>query len=82
MYKQPKPIFKKEALSGIFDAIIREFRVGRVSFPYKNCLNCAHWIEENEICGKFNSRPPAEIIVYSCDHHLEPKSNLDDDIPF
>ena len=82
MYKQPKPILKKDALDAVKAAITREFNTGRVSFPYKNCLNCAHWNEVSEICNKFNSRPPAEIIVYSCEHHLEPKGNLDDDIPF
>lgn len=82
MYKQPKPILKPEALTGIFDAIIREFKIGRVSFPYKNCLNCIHWNEANEICNKFNSRPPVEIIVYSCEVHEDVKSGVDDDIPF
>lgn len=82
MYKQPKPILKTEALGSLLDAIIREFKVGRVSFPYKNCLNCIHWNEANEICGKFNSRPPAEIIVYSCEYHQDIKGNMDDDIPF
>lgn len=82
MYKQPKPILKAEALGGLLDAIIREFRVGRVSFPYKNCLNCDHWNENDEICKKFNSRPPAEIIVYSCEFHKDTKDNMSDDIPF
>lgn len=81
MYKQPKPILKNEALEGLRQAILRQFiDIGRVSFPYKNCLNCIHWNESNEICGKFNSRPPAEIIVYSCEFHQD--SDIDDDIPF
>lgn len=82
MYKQPKPILKKETLEGIFNAIVREFNTGRVSFPYKNCLNCIFWDEINEICKKFNSRPPAEIIVYSCEFHQDTNNLMDDDIPF
>lgn len=82
MYKQPKPILKSEALAGVYNAILREFNTGRVSFPYKNCLNCTHWNEANEICGKFNSRPPAEVIVYSCEFHEDAKGNMDDYIPF
>lgn len=82
MYKQPKPILKSEALTGLLDTIIGQFNTGRVSFPYKNCLNCIHWDEAKEVCMKVNLRPPAEVIVYSCPQHEDIKANLDDDIPF
>lgn len=34
------------------------------SFP--SCVNCMHWEPTNELCKKFDSHPPAEVIVYSC----------------
>ena len=82
MYPQPKPILKQEALTGLLDTIVRQFKTGRVSFPYRNCLNCKCWNEANEICNKFNARPPAEIIVYSCPAYEEDTKNMDDEIPF
>lgn len=45
--------------------------------PYKNCLNCTHWDYGKDQCGKFNAKPPTDIIVYSCPQHED-----NDDIPF
>jgi hypothetical protein len=47
---------------------------------YRTCLNCEHWIEGppdnmQQICGKYNMRPPTKIIVCGCDDHS-------DNIPF
>lgn len=39
-----------------------------------NCLNCHYWKDKEEICGKYNQRPPAQIIVSGCPEHT--------DIPF
>lgn len=39
-----------------------------------NCLNCHHWKDKEEICGKYLQRPPAKIIVSGCPEHT--------DIPF
>lgn len=41
---------------------------------FSTCLNCFHWHDKNEICKKFNQRPPAKVIVCGCEHHT--------DIPF
>ena len=41
----------------------------------KTCLNCLHFDEPNELCKRFNARPPARIIATSCKEH-------EDDIPF
>jgi len=41
---------------------------------FSTCLNCHHWRHETEICGQFNARPPAKIIVSGCEEHT--------DIPF
>ena len=49
-------------------------------FPYKNCLNCRHFNEQLEHCKKFNSRPPARVIAFSCKEHEDVSDN--DEIPF
>lgn len=41
---------------------------------FSTCLNCHHWNDKKEICGKWNARPPAKVIVSGCDDHT--------DIPF
>ena len=41
---------------------------------FMTCLNCHHWQERTELCGKFNARPPAKVIVSGCEEHT--------DIPF
>ena len=38
---------------------------------FSTCLNCHHWQSETEICGKFNQRPPAKIIVSGCEEHTD-----------
>ncbi len=76
-YEIPKPKIRPSSTSGVQYAIERIFKVGRVGFPYQNCLNCIHWKVDADLCGKFNSKPPTEIIVYSC-----PKYEDNEDIPF
>lgn len=76
-YKKPMPTIRPSSESVIKYAIEKIFRVGRIGFPYRNCLNCIHWNVEKDLCGKFNSKPPTEIIVYSCDFYED-----DGDIPF
>lgn len=41
----------------------------------KSCLNCIHFNEKSELCGRCNQRPPARIIVLGCEQH-------EDEIPF
>lgn len=45
--------------------------------PYKtvSCLDCDCWNISNDICNKFNSKPPATVIVKTCPEFLI-------DIPF
>jgi hypothetical protein len=33
---------------------------------FRSCLNCDHWGSETDMCGKFEVKPPAEVIVFSC----------------
>lgn len=76
-YKRPEPLIRPTMESSIKYAIEHIFKVKRNSFLYRNCLNCVHWNEDNDLCGKFNARPPTEIIVYSCESY---EDNYD--IPF
>ena len=77
MYQQPKPILRTESLENLKQSVVRLFDKNRVGYPYKNCLNCLNWDAGKEVCKKYNARPPAEIIVYSCPEHED-----DDEIPF
>lgn len=47
---------------------------------FQSCIVCEHF-GENEICKKYNVRPPARIIVFGC-KNFEESSHIDDDIPF
>lgn len=47
---------------------------------FQNCANCHYWREgplhnRIQICGKFNARPPIEVMVAGCPDHS-------DNIPF
>lgn len=77
-YEQPKPILRQESYMDLVAAINKLF-IGRSNFThiYQNCLNCKHWNYGDEICNKYNARPPTEIIIYSC-----PEYEDNGDIPF
>lgn len=38
---------------------------------FSTCLNCHHWKATEEMCGKFNARPPAKVIVSGCEEHTD-----------
>lgn len=76
-YKKPTPQIRPSSESSIKYAIEKIFRVNHIGFPYRNCLNCMRWDMSKDLCGKFGSKPPTEIIVYSCEHYED-----NDDIPF
>lgn len=76
-YKKPMPTIRPSMESSIKYAIEKIFKVGRVGFLYRNCLNCENWKEEQDICGKFNAKPPTEILIYACEHYQD-----NEDIPF
>ena len=42
----------------------------------KNCTKCIYWDFNNDMCGKFDVKPPATVIVKGCEHFMP------DDIPF
>src|SRR5882757_11404527 len=63
-YKKPMPTIRPSRESSIQYAIEKIFKVGRVGFPYRNCLNCVYWQVEPDKCGKFNLKPPTEVLIY------------------
>lgn len=80
MYKQPKPILRNEHYSDFKSAVDREIErhiKNPASYPFQTCLNCMHWKYEQDLCGLYNSKPPAEIIVFSCSSYSD-----DGEIPF
>lgn len=77
MYKQPVPILRDLEAEHIKHNLMKLFNVTAINYPYKNCLNCKNWNEKSDICGRYNARPPTEIIVYSCPDHDD-----NDEIPF
>lgn len=36
------------------------------SHAIQGCLNCECWDLKKDLCLKFNAKPPAQTIVYSC----------------
>lgn len=36
-----------------------------------SCLNCMHFAEPQEQCMKFGGRPPARVIAFGCNEHLD-----------
>jgi hypothetical protein len=76
-YKKPMPTIRPSQEASIRYAIEKIFKVTNIGYPYRNCLNCIHWSKERDLCGKFNSKPPTEILIYSCEAYED-----NDDIPF
>ncbi len=46
-----------------------------VTSQARSCLNCEHWGDDEDQCLKFKVKPPAKVIVFSCEA-------WDDRIPF
>lgn len=80
MYKQPKPTLRTNQYHDFKIAIDREvdrFIKQSSAYPFQCCLNCMHWKYEKDLCGLYEAKPPAEIIVYSCPSYMD-----DGEIPF
>lgn len=53
------------ALSALFE---RALHVAVANSPIdRTCLACVHFTEATEICGKYNAKPCARVIVESCE---------------
>jgi len=40
------------------------------SHNFRSCLNCDNWSNDKQECSKFNAKPPADVIVFSCEEWL------------
>jgi len=76
-YVKPKPKLRIDHIDNIKTTIARLFDKKSTDFPYQNCLNCKHWAYGKDMCGKFNAKPPTEVLIYSCEAYED-----DFDIPF
>lgn len=57
--------------SSVGYAVLQHMQEIPGAFPFKNCLNCAHFTEKDEMCNKYRSRPPAKVIAYGCPGHVD-----------
>ena len=71
-----KPKIRHEAKASLTN-IIQSAIEREHNFIYQSCLNCEHFKEQNELCLLVNKRPPARVIVLSCNAWMER-----DTIPF
>lgn len=51
--------------------------LGKRSDWFATCATCIFWSKSNQICDKFNMRPPGEVIADGCEHYED-----EDSIPF
>lgn len=57
---------KYDLQARIFNAVQTEIEKENI---YRSCMNCINFREhQGEICGLVMKRPPAKIIVNSCEH--------------
>lgn len=58
---------RKEA--GPYDKLDSFFKLFKRQDVYASCLTCLNWKADAELCTKYNVRPPATVIVNSCESY-------------
>lgn len=71
-----KPTLRKDVLIQFYDAwrsiVWKSFEENaEINYPFRNCLNCEHFTESQDICRLYNVTPPAKVICYGCEKHCE-----------
>ena len=71
-----KPTLRKEILTQFYDAWRNVTwktieHNGEFYYPFRNCLNCEHFTEDQEYCRLWKAKPPARTICYGCDSHCD-----------
>ncbi len=59
------------------DVAVEKHIKSQAAFPFQSCINCIHWKIDADVCGLYNAKPPAEIIVFSCPSYAD-----DGEIPY
>lgn len=80
MSNPPAPILRSHQYIDFKSSVDREivrYIKNPAAYPFQTCLNCMNWKHELDLCGKYNAKPPAEIIVFSCPDYQD-----DGEIPF
>lgn len=66
------PKLRKEVFVELVSTIIRIIENNTaIQFPFKNCLNCEHFNEKDELCRYWKAKPPSRVICYGCDQHTD-----------
>lgn len=55
--------------------VLADAMVGELDVRTRNCANCDNYNHKAEICAKYNTRPPCQVIVTGCPEWV-------DSIPF
>ena len=71
-----KPTLRKEILTQFYDAWRNVTwktieHNGEFYYPFRNCINCEHFNEDQEYCRYWKAKPPARVICYGCDRHVD-----------
>jgi hypothetical protein len=73
-YKLPIPTLRETNYTEInsdLAAGLHKLLRNHMRYPYQNCLNCTQWDFGKDECGKYKSKPPTEVIVYSCPDYVD-----------
>lgn len=62
-----EPKLTPEAFQGVTELFKEALRIAIARSEIdRTCLSCIHFDEPTEICGKYNAKPCARVIVESC----------------
>lgn len=66
------PLIRDGLAEAVCQRIIQSMRsVLAGELPVSSCLSCVHFNEPNEICGRYNQRPPARVIANGCPEYID-----------
>lgn len=68
---------KAKIRDGILHDIVEALTAKNPEGIHRSCLSCVCFRESDEMCMRFSQRPPARVIVLSCQHYED-----NNDIPF
>jgi len=69
--------YLQQSVSAAVRHSVANLDIKHIPVMRRSCIACMHFNEQNEVCSKFQARPPARIIAFACPEYVE-----DTDIPF